>query len=449
MGRHVDAEAWLVSDTGYGRRSYRAYVPHELSGWRPAFGTEVLNAVTLADGALRSIAAMPKTDVGGVLADWMMARDESIRSSVIEGVASTSDGLAWARYREQAGQPVPDANDALTLGASRQVAAAVGLGRNMRNGNPCTADDLLRLHETLFENTPERDLGGVMRDEPIWIGPAGCLITEASLVPPPPEFVPGLMEDLVGYLNTSDHPAVLQTAVVHAQFETIHPFEDGNGRTGRALMQTVLNARGLASGAVPLSNALGRDRTAYYDALNATRVVCDAGDSPARSSGFAQWAEFFGNACGDALSQAASTVRTVEGLAAGWERKARFRSDSTAAALMRVLPSIPIMDAQMVAERLGVSRRAGRTALNALADAGIVSPVGGRRNGRFVVPELVNMLRGMNPDGASPPGAPIAGSTPAAPGSPPPALTDCEVRGPRSQRPCVLPRGHAGQHRYR
>ncbi|MXV87599.1 MAG: hypothetical protein F4117_05645 [Acidimicrobiales bacterium] len=186
MGQYVDAVAWLVSTTGYGRRAYRAYVPHRLSGWTPVLGADAMNLLTLADRALGAIPSMPKTHIAEVLAKWMLARDESVRSSVIEGVGSTADGLAWARYREQAGKPVTDANEALTLGASRQLSAAVELGERMQNGRPCTADDVLSLHAVLFEDIEARDIGGVLRDEPIWIGPPGCLIEEATFVPPPP-----------------------------------------------------------------------------------------------------------------------------------------------------------------------------------------------------------------------------------------------------------------------
>ena len=126
------------------------------------------------------------------------------------------------------------------------------------------------------------------------------------------------MGDLVGYLNASNHPAVLRAAMAHAQFETIHPFVDGNGRTGRALIQTVLNAAGLARGAVPISTALSRDRSGYYDALNATRVVCGPDDAVARSASLHWWLATFKNACEEAQVQAASVVRAVEGIASRW-----------------------------------------------------------------------------------------------------------------------------------
>ena len=442
MGNYVEAEGWLASPTGYGRRGYRAYVPHPLSGWSPTLDTESVNAVTAAHSALAKIAALPETHLGTALAHWVMARDESIRSSVMEGVTATGEGLAWARYADQAGQPVSDENDALTLGAAKQVMAAVALGERMRSGDACTLNDISNIHRALFEGTRDRVIGGELRDEPIWIGPPGCLIDEASFVPPPSAEVPALMEDLVSYLNSDAHPAALQAAIAHAQFETIHPFDDGNGRTGRALIHTVLNARALASGTVPISTALGSDLTGYHAALDATRLVCGPDDSASRSSGIRQWLRLFSHACEEAERQAAALVRSVEAMASMWRAKAAFRSDSAASRLLAVLPSMPVLDADMVAARLGVTKKAARSALNALTLAQVVEPTGGRRNRRFAVPGLVHTVRGMGPDG----GLPHRQGIP--PAADPPRAT-CGHFGPRSKKNCVLPQGHLGQHRYK
>ena len=438
----------MIGPTGFGNRAYRAYVPHPLRGWEPSLSAEDVNAVTAADRALVAAAGRPKTDLGGAIAGWMMARDESIRSSVIEGVAATESGLAWARYMDQAGRPVSDENEALTLGAAKQVAAAVELGYELRAGSVCTSDDILDIHRVLFAGTRDRAIGGVLRGIPIWVGPPGCLVEDASFVAPPAGLVPELLDDLVGYLNTSDHPAVLRAAIVHAQFETIHPFEDGNGRTGRALIQTVLNAAGLADGAVPISAALGRDRASYYDALNATRVVCDPDDAAARSNGLHWWLTVFGNSCEEAEQQAASAARTVEAMAARWRAAARFRRGSAAAALLEALPSMPVLDAELVSERLAVTTRAARTALSALEAAGIVTAAGGRRNRRYTVPEMVGMLRDMSPDGGlvrrGGEGAMLAEDLPEAPLE----RIACGHIGPRTKMHCWLSKGHRGQHRY-
>ena len=410
-------------------------------------GAEAVGALTAADRALAAVATLPRTEMGEAIASWMAARDESIRSSAMEGVEATESGLAWARYMEEAGRPVSDENEALTLGAAKQVAAAVDLGQLMRGGSACTLDDVLAVHNSLFAGTRDRDIGGVLRDGPIWIGPPGCLAEEASFVPPPTELVAELMEDLVDYLNTSGHPPVLRAAVAHVQFETIHPFDDGNGRTGRALIHTVLNAAGTARGAVPISTALDRDRGGYHDALNATRIVCEPDDEAARSAALGRWLGVFGNACEQAHAHADSVSRDTEAVAARWREAASFRRGSTAAALLEALPSMPVLDAGLVAGRLGVTERAARAALASLAAAGIVAPAGGRRNRRYVVPEMVGVLRRATPDGGL---APPVGFEAAPPAKRPPTgpLPACGYRGPRSERNCLLPLGHRGQHRY-
>ena len=452
VGRQITAEAWMATPTGFGRRPYRAYVPHPLEGWEPALTAEDVNAVTVADRALVAAGTLPQSELAGGLAKWMLARDESIRSSVMEGVTATAEGLAWAEYQDQAGRPVSDENEALTLGATQQVAAAVELGQRMRSGYRCTLDDLCGIHSLLFAQTRDRSLGGVLRDEPVWIGPPGCLVEDATFVPPPHGHVPALMDDLVSYVNTSDHPPVLRAVIAHGQFETIHPFGDGNGRTGRALIQTVLNAAGPADGTVPVSSALSRDQRGYYDALNATRVVCGAADTATRSRGLHHWLRTFSNACVEAERQAATVARTVEGLARRWQTVAVFRSDSAAAAVLAALPSMPVLDANTAAQHLGVTPRAARDALAALTDVGIVNSTGGRRNRRYTVPEMVALLRGMTPDGGltaraqpwlTPPYEPAATAVSAAV----PDAT-CAYYGPRAKRRCWLPPRHSGQHRY-
>ncbi|WP_420617934.1 Fic family protein [Candidatus Poriferisocius sp.] len=431
MGRYTTAEAFLASPTGYGRRTYRAYVPHPLAGWEPVLTADDLATVGAADVALAAAASLPTTGVGHTIAEWMMARDESIQSSIMEGVESTGAGLAWARYMDQVDRPVSDENDALTLGAAKQTAAAIELGSKMRSGAACSADDILELHSLLFDGTRDADIGGVLRDAPIWIGPPGCLVEDASFVAPPEGYVPSLLDDLVDYVNRSGHPPVLKAAVAHSQFETIHPFSDGNGRTGRALIHTVLNATGAALGTLPISTALSDDRSGYYQALNATRAVCAADDDASRSSALRPWLSLFARSCQHACDQAASTARDAEALIERWQTAGRFRSDSTAAALVEVLPTMPVLDAATVARRLGVTEQAARNALRSLESAGIVARAGGRRNLRFTVPEIVESIRRTRPDGGRLPLPPT-----------------CGFVGPRSQERCHLPSGHRGQHRY-
>ena len=453
MGQYIEAQGWMVTASGgFGPRAYRAYVPHPLGGWAPALSESDQQAVAEADRALGTINSLPLSDMGTAIARWMAARDESIRSSLIEGVGSTEAGLAWARYMDATGRPVSDQNDALTLGAAKQVASAVALGAEMRSGRVCDLEDILDVHKSLFDGTRDRSLGGVLRDEPIWVGPPGCLVDDASFVAPPPEYLPELMDDLVDYLNTSAHPPVLKAAVAHVQFETVHPFADGNGRTGRAIIHTVLNAAGRAHGAVPISTMLNSDLRSYYASLNAMQSVeCDRQDTDARSRGLGPWLRLFSGACQEAAQQAARSAGRVEAIAARWQTVKRFRAGSAAAALVAELPSMPVLDADMVAERLQVAARTARRALASLEAAGIVDSTGGRRNRRYQATDLVGLLRQTAPDG----GPAIHGWTERPHTEPAAETLDlrdsqlCEHHGTRSKLQCRLPNGHAGHHRYR
>ncbi len=471
MGYTEKSEAWLASRTGYGWRTYTAYVPHSLRGWSPTMDAATVAALTNADRALSSIVNLPHSNIGHALAEWANARDESIRSSAIENVHTTNDALIWARYRSEVGAPI-GANEALTLGAVQQIRAAVELGQRMSDGHQCTAEDLRFVHSKLFERTRERDIAGVVRDSPIWIGPAGCLIDQATFVPPPPERINGLIDDLIAYMNRRDHPAVLAAALVHAQFETIHPFEDGNGRTGRALIQTMLNAYGLASGTVPISTALEQNRYAYYQALNSSHAVHTEQDTTSRDAACMPWVNLFSEACVNAHRHASATSSKVELIAERWTKAARFRSDSAASKMLKLLPAMPVVDAATAAELLGVTPRVARNALKSLARAGIIAPVGASRNVRYTAPDITSALHDSSPDGVMPSnlrfvtlctentGQPLnTGSTPADS----PSVTEqakqaamsayagqrtCGHKGVRSGLRCHLPFGHNGQHRY-
>ena len=451
MGRYVTALDWMAIPTGHGRREYQAYVPHPLQDWAPLLDASAVLTVNEATQSIATISAAHDEFPHAALVDWVLARDESIRSSLIEGVSSTADALAWADYMQQAGQPISDENDSLTLGAVKQVREAVELGEQMLSGRACTVEDICSVHRSLFEDTRDHAIGGVLRDGPMWVGPAGCLVDDASYVAPPPENVAELMDDLVAYLNSTEHPAVIQAAVAHSQIETIHPFNDGNGRTGRALIHTLLNARGVARGALPISTALVENTYRYYEALNATRVVCDLDDSQIRSAGLARWLSLFCDACREAERSSKVAAGLAAEMIAGWEAHTSFRSDSGAAALLKALPSMPVFDTEMVARRLGVAGNVARSAIASLERAQIVQPAVGRRNRRYTVPDIIGLLRVMRPDSGLPPSATtrVRAALRVSPLISESAEIRCGHRGVRSKKTCVLGRGHGGQHRYR
>ena len=456
MGQYVNVESSIPNQTGATRKSYRAYLPHRLEGWEPLLSTDCTNVVLATQTALRDAAQGTQTPTGGDIStaavnaenmNWLMARDEAIYSSVIENVEATQAGLEWARYLDEAHMPIPNDDDALTLGAAKQVLAAVELGHKIRAWHSVTLDDILELHATLFTGTESSNLGGALRTRPVWIGHPGSTIDDAIFVPPPAEYVEDLMVDLVDYLTTSTHPPALKAAIVHAQFETIHPFPDGNGRTGRALIQTAFVASGISESAVPISEPLSRNRRAYYNALNALRLECDPKSSVARADALGFWLDTFKWSCEGAHQHTVETRAGVERMLSGWRQVAQPRRDSAAAAVLGMLPSMPVLDSQMVAERLGVSSRVARAALASLEATGVVSSTGGRRNRRFYTPDVVGVhqqrqrpFRGLlwNPDADLSMDLLTTAAT----------QPTCGYYGPRSKKHCQLPYQHKGQHRY-
>ena len=288
--------------------------------------------------------------------------------------------------------------------------------------------------------------GGQLRDCPMWVGPPGAPISAATFVAPPQQAVPELLEDLVDYINGQEHPPVIQAAVAHAQFETIHPFEDGNGRTGRALIQTVLNARSAVDGSVPVSAALNNDTRLYYSALrSAQRVVCDRSDHTARDAAMLPWLDLFRGACEAAVAESLAVNDAIESVVASWQSRVQARAGSSARALMAALPSMPVFDVNSAAQRLAVSNRSARRAIETLEAAGVVVSSGTRRNRRYRADEMIDVLRRVTPDGGRSAG--WRGDEPSSP--PPPARPLCGHMGVRSRRRCGLAYGHAGDHRYR
>ncbi len=442
MGRLVEAEGWLFSNGTYGRKQYTAFVPHELAGWSPSVPGRVLSPLLTAAEGLKTLGGA--ADVAAAVGAWLRARDESIRSSLIEGVRSTVAGLAWAQYRQAAGESLHDEEDALTLGASRQIDEAVDLGRRMKSGQDCTLDDLLSLHSALFAGTRNERLGGRLRDEPIWVGPPNCTIDQATFVAPPDSAVPELLEDLIRHVNDSDDPPLVLSAVTHAQFETIHPFEDGNGRTGRALIQAVLNARGALEGAAPISAALEADRRGYYRALGHYQTPSPAGDLAARDAQLLPWLEVFLGACRRAVTDGQRMNRRVREMQSNWRRRVRVMSGSTTDRLLDALPTMPVFTVETVCERLDVGERSARRAVDSLSEAGIIA-AGARRNRKFTVPDVIDILSGASPEG----GLQRTATAGREDHTRMRASAQCTHRGTRSKLQCVLAVGHAGAHRYR
>jgi len=250
------------------------------------------------------------------------------------------------------------------------------------------------------------DQGGVVRDRQNWIGGSSYSPCRAEFVPPPPEAVMSLLEDLCGFCNQDELPAIAQAAIAHAQFETIHPFVDGNGRTGRALIHVILRRRGLAPRVLPpISLVLATWSDDYVNGLARTRYLGDPNEERARE-GLNDWVALFAAASRRAVDDARLYEDRVGDLQAGWRAQlGRLRRGSAVDLLLGILPGMPVVTVGAAAAATGRSFQAANTAVGQLQRAGILRPVRiGRRNRAFEATELIDAFNDLERSLASPQG---------------------------------------------
>jgi Fic family protein len=305
-----------------------------------------------------------------------LVRTESVASSKIEGLQIGNKRLAEAMYAET--------GDQLARSVQSNIDAmhrAIALADQRR---PLTAQAILEIHAVLAEGTHFQAHAGVLREEPSWIGGNNEAPIDAEFIGPPWEEVPRLTDDLVAFLNRDDMPALLQAAIAHAQFETIHPFADGNGRVGRCLIHVILRRRGLAATFVPpISVVLAARPREYVAGLEAYR----AGDREI-------WCKDFARAARLAALKGEQLVTRFRALETEWiERAGSPRKGSTALKVIHLLPGQPILDVSSAARALGVSEVAARNALTQLALSDVIRLRSVRRWRRaYVAPEVWETL---------------------------------------------------------
>ena len=284
-----------------------------------------------------------------------LVRTEAVSSSRIERHNANLDDLAKATLGLKT---TPDAR--LTVAAADAVHHLVSTAGQTHR---IDADSILVAHRRLLSDDARdgRD-AGAWRTVQNWIGGSDHSPRGARHVPPPPETVPDYMDDLVEFANRDDMPALAQAAIVHAQFESVHPFTDGNGRIGRALINAILRRRGVTTRlVVPIASAMVADVDLYFRRVNAYR------------GGHAgQFIAYLAHAAQRAATAANESAVELAALPASWYELVHPRAGSTAAKVLDMLMDTPALDAEMVARTAGVSSTAAYDALDRLVEAGIL-----------------------------------------------------------------------------
>jgi Fic family protein len=383
---------------------YDAYVPDPLVGWNPALPGDVVADVADAETAVRDLNAAGTAHASLEGLARFLLRAESVGSSQIEGLSAATRRLIAAEVALARGD---DARDQIAVEVLANIAAMEAAVAAAVEVSTFTRDDLLSIHRTLMERSPTPEVGGQVRSVQNWIGGSSFNPCGATFVPPPPEMVDYLLDDLLEYLNGDDLSPLAQAALVHAQFETIHPFADGNGRTGRALVHVVLRRRGLAPAFVPpISLVLATWADTYVSGLMGIRYVAEPG-SGERSDAVAEWLRTFAVATHRACVDAQRYADEIDAMASEWRRRlGRVRAGSGTELLLEVLPGAPVVTVESATKLIGRSTARAADAVNALVAAGILRQrnVGCQRYRVFEAPDVLDLFTDLERALASPAG---------------------------------------------
>jgi Fic family protein len=295
----------------------------------------------------------------------LLLRFEGVASSSFEKIRAPLEEIAVAEITASMKGPSAWVADNLAV-----VSEAVESARR----TPLTVASLLQWHRRLMDHaTNQLDPGliGSFRDRPVWVG--GSSPFDAAHVGPPPEFVEDLMEDLVNFANTDVLDVVTQASILHAQFESIHPFADGNGRLGRVLIGWLIVRRLGVSVPPPFSVFVVRDPGGYLSGLALYRL-----------GEVTPWVRWFAHTLEKSASTATSLITDIGILTAEWQDRASVartaggrpvRIGATFWGVLAMLPEHPIISAALIQKRFGITNEAARQALRRLESLGIISPV--------------------------------------------------------------------------
>lgn len=360
----MHSRAEVLRQTG----PYDATVTAPILAWNPRIPSDVSANV---EDATRALVAFDKhaqsrlgTDnpaLGPMTA--ILLRTESASSSQIEALTTSAKQLALAEIDEG------DKANALTvIGNVRAMEAALQLSDDISEDSILAMHKALMLHQRDFEQD-----AGLYRSEQVWIGPGEAGPRLAEFVAPHHDSIPSAIADLVSFVKRQDISVLVQVAVAHAQFETIHPFADGNGRTGRALAQSILRNKGLVgSTAVPISAGLLVDTERYFAALTTFR----SGDAEPIVSEFASASRI----------AAATGTQLVDDLVAQLEESrgklTGLRSDAAAWKILPALVGQPAVNTKYLMSTLGLGEMGALRALDTLTDRGVLTESTGKSRNR-------------------------------------------------------------------
>lgn len=358
---------------------YHAYIPDEIASLDPTLPASVSRVLHEADEAVRELNEDLPAVTGLEALARQLLRQESVASSRIEGLVMSHRRLAKAAVGENGQHRDTSAESILGNIAAMEHAITTTSALDA-----ITAEAIVDVHRVLLQNTRDAHFAGVVRSSQNWIGGNNYNPHGAAFVPPPESEVPRLLADLAKLMNRRDLSPTLQAAIAHAQFETIHPFADGNGRAGRCLIHVAYRRATLAPRFVPpVSLVLATDSDAYIRGLGAYR----AADEPA-------WYLDFALTVIRACRAARRLSQQIDDLERRWlEQAGNPRRGSTTRKLIQALPAQPILLAAHAMSLTGARQTAAYKAISDLGAAGVLKQVTvGPRNRAWEAVGLLSLV---------------------------------------------------------
>ncbi|HEY7206820.1 MAG TPA: Fic family protein [Gaiellaceae bacterium] len=354
------------------RTGYAAFIPAPLSPDPPVSLDGLQALLSRADQAVGRLDGVIQTVPNPDFFVYMYVRREAVLSSQIEGTQSTLEDLlaveleprpAWRRLPQDVDEVV-------------RYVHAMNYGLSRVSDLPLSLRLIMEIHQELLSGgRGSHRLPGEFRTSQNWIGPENAGLTDATFVPPPVHEMKEALDNFERFLHEDELPALVHAGLAHAQFETIHPFLDGNGRVGRLLITFLLVFRGvLHRPLLYLSVYLKRNRAEYYDRLMAIR---NSGDWEA-------WLRFFLAGVAQTAEEATATARAI--LELREEHRRRIQQQTSGVNGLRVLDLLferPLVHVNLVKDSLGISFVTANKLVEQLQSLGVVEEITGRKRDRI------------------------------------------------------------------
>jgi len=373
--------AGIYVDNLTGEATYQSFKPNPLPPMPEIeMNEEIVKLLADANKQLVKLDTSSQLISNADLFISMYVRKEALISSQIEGTQCTLDDVL---------DPEVEANANLDVSDVINYVKATQYALNRLERLPLCCRLIREIHEVLMENARGQDkTPGEFRHSQNWIGPANCSLKDARYIPPNVEDMQDAMSDLEKFINENrDYDPLIRVALIHYQFETIHPFLDGNGRIGRLLILLYLMEQGLlAKPVIYISYFLKKNQIEYYDRISEVR----------RSGNFEQWIRFFLEAVSKAASDSLEAIRQLSALHdANIEKLPKTtRSKDNLRAVFDYIEQYPIIDIKRTAKELDISYNTAATAVKKLVELGILQETtNAARNRVFAYEEYLGILR--------------------------------------------------------